>query len=205
MLNNHEIGLFYLISIPYWLKLILSVLIYDLCNYWLHRTAHLIPFIWRFHRVHHSDSRMDASSGMRIHPIEVVFYLNSSTIIASAVFGFDLFSVGLFYFILVPWVFLEHANLKYPEWIDKIVGLVFTTPNFHRVHHDQDQFYTDSNYADIFIIWDRLFGTFKYKHPNEIKLGLKEFEDDKKQSLFFLLILPFLNVKRTSSEELKEK
>ena len=111
-LNNHEIGLFYLISIPYWLKLILSVLIYDLCNYWLHRTAHIIPFIWRFHRVHYSDSRMDASSGMRTHPIEVVFYLNSSTIIASVVFGFDLFSVGLFYFILVPWFFFRACQLK---------------------------------------------------------------------------------------------
>ncbi len=201
-LNNHKIGLFYFISIPIWLKLIVGVMIFDFAIYCFHRTAHRVPVLWRFHRVHHSDSRMDASSNMRVHPIEMVFFFGSSGIIAAAIFGLDALSLQVYYFVITPWVFLEHSNLKYPGWVDKTFGLIFYTPNFHKVHHDRDQFYTDSNYADIFVLWDRLFGTFKYKPPDEVQLGLKEFEDDKKQSFWYLMILPFLNVKRTSSDEL---
>ena len=73
------------------------------------------------------------------------------------------------------------------------------------MHHEQDQYYTDSNYSDIFIHWDRIFGTFKYKPSSEINFGLKEFEDDKKQTFWYLLKSPFINIVRVSSEELKNK
>ena len=72
----------------------------------------------------------------------------------------------------------------------------------HKVHHDQDQHYTDSNFSDIFILWDRLFGTYKSKPIEEIKLGLKEFDEEKKQSFWYLMKSPFINVKRISPDEL---
>ena len=99
---------------------------------------------------------------------------------------------------------MEHSNIELRIWLDKTLGLVFTTPNIHKVHHDQDQHYTDSNYADIFIIWDRIFGTFKYKPAETIKFGLKEFEEDRKQSFWYLMKSPFMKVKRIGSEELEE-
>jgi sterol desaturase/sphingolipid hydroxylase (fatty acid hydroxylase superfamily) len=71
------------------------------------------------------------------------------------------------------------------------------------VHHEQDQYYTDSNFADIFILWDRLFGTYKYKPVDQIKFGLKEFDEEKKQSFWYLIKSPFIKVKRITSEELK--
>jgi sterol desaturase/sphingolipid hydroxylase (fatty acid hydroxylase superfamily) len=92
-----------------------------------------------------------------------------------------------------------------PAWLDKTVGLVFTTPNFHKIHHEQDQYYTDSNFADIFILWDRIFGTFKYKPPGQVKYGLKEFEDPRKQTFWYLMISPFISMGRVSSEELKRQ
>ena len=203
-LNKNEIGLFYLISIPLWLKLVLGVIVFDFVNYWFHRTAHRIPMLWRFHRVHHSDTRMDASTNLRSHPVELVVYFGTSNIVAAAIFGLDLLSLGLFFLVITPYVFLEHSNIKFPAWLDRTFGLVFTTPNIHKVHHEQDQLYTDSNYSDIFILWDRIFGTFKYKPPSEIKLGLKEFEDDKKQTFWYLVRSPFMNFKRISSAELKK-
>ena len=203
-LNKNEIGLFYLISIPLWLKLVLGVMVFDFVNYWFHRTAHRIPMLWRFHRVHHSDTRMDASTNLRAHPIELVVYFGTSNIVAAAIFGLDLLSLGLFFLVITPYVFLEHSNIKFPAWLDRTFGLVFTTPNIHKVHHEQEQFYTDSNYSDIFILWDRIFGTFKYKPPSEIKLGLKEFEDDRKQTFWYLIRSPFMNFKRVSSAELKK-
>ena len=203
-LNKNEIGLFYLFQVPVWLKLVLAVAMFDLMSYWFHRIAHLVPVLWRFHRVHHSDTSMDASTTFRSHPLELTLWFGTSNIIAAGVFGLDLLSLALYFLVATPFFFLEHSNLKFPKWLDKTAGLVFTTPNIHKVHHEQDQYYTDSNFSDIFILWDRIFGTFKYKPAEQIKFGLKEFEADKKQTFWYLMISPFINMGRVSSEELKK-
>jgi sterol desaturase/sphingolipid hydroxylase (fatty acid hydroxylase superfamily) len=204
-LNSREIGLFYLVSLPLWLKLVAGIALFDLGNYWFHRTAHKVPFLWRFHRVHHSDTSMDASTNFRSHPVELILWFGTANIVTAAVFGLDLTSLGLFFLIATPFFFLEHSNLRFPAWMDKSFGWIFTTPNLHKVHHEQDQFYTDSNFADIFIFWDRLFGTYKHKPVGEINYGLKEFEDKEKQTFLYLMISPFLKIKRLSSLEVKKK
>lgn len=202
--NNHKIGLFHFFELPTWLKLVLGVMAFDLVSYWFHRIAHVTPVLWRFHRVHHSDTSMDASTFFRGHPLESFLWFGTSNILAAGIFGLDLITLGLYFLIIAPFLFLEHSNLKFPVWLDKTVGLIFTTPNIHKVHHEQDQYYTDSNFSDIFILWDRIFGTFKYKPPGEIKFGLKEFEDNKKQTFWYLMISPFISMGRVSSEELKK-
>jgi len=201
-LNKHQIGLFYFIQIPVWIKLILGVAIIDMVTYWFHRAAHKVPLIWRFHRVHHSDTSMDASTSFRTHPIEVLLWFGTSNIVASAIFGLDLRTLGLYFLISTPFFFVEHANLRFPKWLDQTFGLVFTTPNLHKIHHEQDQNFTDSNFADIFILWDRLFGTYKYKSAEDIKFGLKEFDEDKKQTFWYLITSPFINVNRIGPAEL---
>jgi sterol desaturase/sphingolipid hydroxylase (fatty acid hydroxylase superfamily) len=203
-LNNHKIGLFYLLEMPLWLKLVVGVVVFDFVTYWFHRIAHITPVLWRFHRVHHSDTSMDASTNFRSHPVEIIFWFGTSSIVAAGIFGLDLLALGLYFLVITPFFFLEHSNLKFPIWIDKTVGLIFTTPNIHKVHHEKDQFYTDSNFADIFIIWDRMFGTFKYKPPDQIDFGLKEFEEDKKQTFWYLIRSPFISIGRVTSEELKK-
>ena len=91
-LNKNEIGLLYLFTVPLWLKLVLGVMMFDFVNYWFHRVAHRIPFLWRFHRVHHSDTRMDASTNLRGHPVEIVVF-GISNIVAAAILGLDLLSL----------------------------------------------------------------------------------------------------------------
>jgi sterol desaturase/sphingolipid hydroxylase (fatty acid hydroxylase superfamily) len=147
---------------------------------------------------------MDASTNFRAHPLELMFWFGTSNIIAAAIFGLDLLSLGLYFLVATPFFFLEHANLRFPTWIDKTFGLVFTTPNLHKIHHEQDQYFTDSNFADIFILWDRFFGTYKYKPAHEIKFGLKEFDDDKKQTFWYLFRSPFININRITSGELRK-
>lgn len=204
-MNKNEIGLFYLFDLPVWIKLILGIMIFDFVSYWFHRIAHVTPFLWRFHRVHHSDTSMDASTFFRGHPLESFLWFGTSNILAAGIFGLDLISLGLYFLVLTPFLFLEHSNIRFPKWLDKTVGLVFTTPNIHKIHHEQDQYYTDSNYSDIFIIWDRLFGTFKYKPTAQIKLGLKEFDGEKKQTFWYLMVSPFINMGRVSSDDLKKE
>jgi len=203
-MNERHIGLLYIVQLPYWLKLIAGVALFDFVTYWFHRAEHVTPLLWRLHRVHHSDTSMDASTNFRNHPIELIIYFGGSNIIAAGIFGLDLISLGLYFLVVTPFVFLEHSNLRFPGWIDKTFGLVFTTPNLHKVHHDQDQYYTDSNFSDIFILWDRLFGTFKYKSTSQIKFGLKEFDDNKKQTFWYLMRSPFIKVRRINSSELKK-
>ena len=200
-LNDNHIGLLHLVQLPFWASLIIGVALFDMTSYWFHRMAHKAPLLWRLHRVHHSDTTMDSSTFFRGHPLEILVFGNAA-IIAAALFGMDMLSFGLYIFIFIPFAFLEHTNLTFPSWLDKTVGWLFVTPNFHKVHHEQDQYYTDSNFSDIFIIWDRLFGTFKYKPITEMKYGLKEFDDAEKQSFFYLMKSPFINVTRVSSEEL---
>jgi len=202
-LNNNHIGLLQQVHLPFWLNLIVGVALFDLTSYWFHRLAHKTPLLWRLHRVHHSDTTMDSSTFFRGHPLEILVFGNAS-IIAVAIFGMDMLSFGLYLFIFIPFAFLEHANLTFPAWLNKTVGLIFVTPDFHKVHHEQDQHYTDSNFSDIFIIWDRLFGTFKSKPVTEIKFGLAEFDDTRKQSFLYLMKCPFINITRVSSEELQK-
>ncbi len=194
-ISTNEFGLFYLISLPYWVKVIAGLLLIDLADYLFHRWDHKIPLLWRQHRVHHSDTTMDASTGLRQFPTELIYFTIGELLI-SIIFGIDIMSMNLFLLLLLPLFFLQHSSLSFPSWTDKIFGWLFVTPNYHKVHHEQDQFYTDSNYGTIFIIWDKLFGTFKTKPVDDITYGLKEFEGAKKQSFFYLLKSPFLNIQR---------
>ncbi len=203
-LNNNQIGLLYLIELPFWTKLFISVALYDLTTYWIHRASHKVPLLWRLHRVHHSDISMDSSTVFRFHPLELILIYQTGNILTAALFGTDVFSMALYYFILYIFFFFEHSNLNYPNWLNSTLGLIFVMPNHHRVHHHQEQYYTDSNFADIFILWDRLFGTFKELPVEKMNYGLKEFDEEKKQTFLYLMKSPFINIERRMSEQKKE-
>ena len=193
--SNNQLGLFNWIEIPLWLKVIIGVMCLDLTSYWSHRLAHTSPLLWRLHRVHHSDNTMDTSTFFRGHPLEV-FLFGTSSVIATIIFGLDLSILSVYLIVQLPFLVSQHANFQLPDWIDTFFGKVFITPNIHKVHHEQDQIYTDSNFADIFIFWDKLFGTYKYLPVQNIRYGLKEFDDDKKQSFWYLIVSPFIKIDR---------
>ena len=199
--NEREVGLFYLFEIPLLVKLLIGVALFDMTTYWFHRMAHKIPLLWRLHRVHHSDTTMDSTTYFRIHPLEILVF-GTANIIGAAIFGLDLMTMTLYFFILIPFALLEHTNFIIPRWVDITLGWIFVTPNMHKVHHEQDRHYTDSNFADIFIVWDRLFGTYKYLPVKDIKFGLKEFDEDKKQTFLYQMKSPFINIQRITSNEL---
>jgi sterol desaturase/sphingolipid hydroxylase (fatty acid hydroxylase superfamily) len=202
-LNSNEIGLLYLVELPFWSKLFLGVVLYDFTTYWIHRASHKISLLWRLHRVHHSDTTMDSSTTFRFHPLELILIYQTGNILTAGIFGTDVISMALYYFIIYIFFFLEHSNLNYPKWLNSTFGLIFVMPDHHRVHHHQEQFYTDSNFADIFIIWDRIFGTFNLIQVEEIKYGLKEFEPKEKQTFLYLMKSPFIDIKRIESDKSK--
>ena len=138
---------------------------------------------------------MDSSTAFRAHPFDV-FLDNGSVIIAGIAFGLDINIIVLRWIIYMPLFIAHHSSFRFPLWIDSFFGKVFVTPNFHKIHHHQDQVYTDSNYGNVFIFWDKLFGTFKELPVDNIKYGLIEFEGTNKQSFWYSLKSPFVNIKR---------
>jgi sterol desaturase/sphingolipid hydroxylase (fatty acid hydroxylase superfamily) len=198
-LGEHRIGLLYQLSIPYGLKVIIGVLCFDFTFYWAHRLYHVLPVFWRLHRVHHSDNRMDSTTSFRFHPFDALLD-STMSVIAAAIFGLDI-NIILFFFVLyLPLLFAQHCSFTFPDWSDKLFGKILVAPNFHKVHHHQKQVFTDSNYGNLFIIWDRFFGTFKCLPVKEIKYGLEEFDDPKKQTAWYLIKSPFLKISRINKE-----
>ena len=196
----NQVGLFYWIEIPLWLKVIIGVMCLDLSSYWVHRLAHTSPLLWRLHRVHHSDTTMDTSTFFRGHPLEVLVF-GTSSIVACIIFGIDLQILGVYLIVQLPFLVAQHANIQLPDWMDKVFGSVFITPNIHKVHHNQNQYYTDSNFADIFVFWDKLFGTYKHLSVKSLRYGLKEFDTNKRQTFWYLIISPFIKIERNVSDK----
>lgn len=192
---ENKIGLLYQIELPYLLKILIGIILLDFVGYWAHRLIHKSHLFWRLHRVHHSDTKMDSSTSFRVHPFEVLLD-NASIIFGGIIFGLDINIIVLRWIIYMPLFIVHHTSYKFPDWIDSYFGKFFITPNFHKIHHHQNQEYTDSNYGNIFIFWDKLFGTYKELPVHEITYGLKEFEGAKKQSFWYLLVSPFINMKQ---------
>ena len=172
--------------------IIISFLVLDFFGGWLvHITQHKIFNLWRFHIVHHADTNVDVTTGLRHHPIESVlrgifFFMG---ILLS---GAPMFAVMIFQTLLVLSTAFTHANICLPRKLDAALSYVFVSPNMHKVHHHYMQPYTDSNYGAVLSIWDRLFGTFKKLDPSQIKYGLDRYYPNEKDEDFKALLLkPF--------------
>lgn len=188
--NKHEFGLLHLLPAPDRAKFVAGILLCDLNGYFAHRLYHRVPLFWRFHRVHHSDTEQDATSALRLHPFEFVFQAATQATILPLL-GVSTASFVIYFTIAFPIFFINHANLRYPTWFEKVMGLVFITPAWHRVHHSSHRPETDSNYADVFSFWDRLFGTHKVADVTSLRFGLEDQRNAKEQTLMAQLKTPF--------------
>lgn len=173
---------------------ILSILLFDMIIYWQHRLFHTVPLLWRFHRVHHTDSHVDTSTGLRFHPVEIVISLGikAATVV---VLGIPVIAVVIFEVALNGFALFNHANVRLPQQWDKRVGLFFITQRLHRIHHSQSKNETNSNYGATLSWWDRLFSSFKpiAEFADEIlPIGQKDVPVTRQNSsISALLSLPF--------------
>ncbi len=188
--DNTKFGLLHYLHLPFVIFLIGGVLISDLNGYVAHRLYHRIPLFWRFHRVHHSDIELDASSALRLHPFEFIFQATTQATILPLL-GVSNISFVLYVALSLPLFIINHANMKFPNWYEKYLSCMFITPNWHRVHHSSYQPETDSNFADVFTIWDRIFKTHKVKNPEEITYGLETLREKEDQTFWGMLRTPF--------------
>lgn len=165
-------GIVQMISMPVIVQIVVGLLILDLVGaYLIHWIEHKVYWMWRFHIIHHSDLHVDTSTALRHHPGESVFRAVFTTL-AVLIAGAPIWLVMLYQSLSALASQFNHANLHLPGWIEKWARWIIVTPGMHRVHHHHTQPYTDTNYGNIFSIWDRLFRTYSELNPNEIVFGL---------------------------------
>jgi len=185
-------GLIPLLNLPFYMEIILGVVLLDLALYGQHVASHKIPFIWRFHRVHHADRDMDATTGVRFHPIESVMSMLYKCVIVLVV-GPAVIAVVIFEVILNASALFNHANVRLPKWLDRILRILIVTPDMHSVHHSVLPNETNSNYGFFLSIWDRVFASYIAEpklSPDKIKIGLPNYQSEEPASLAWSLKLP---------------
>ena len=187
-------GILNFAAVPPWLAVALAVIALDLVIYLQHVLFHFLPVLWRLHRMHHSDLDLDASSGNRFHPLEIVI----SIVIklgAIMVIGASPVAVLLFEILLNATSTFNHGNIRIPLGIDRWLRTVLVTPDMHRVHHSIIPRETNSNFGFNLPWWDYLGGTYRAQPDAghlEMTIGLTEFRDPTQLTLPHLLVQPFL-------------
>lgn len=193
-------------TMPTWLFAIVGMLLLDLIGaYFVHWTEHKVRWMWRFHLIHHTDTNIDTTSANRHHPGESVFrflFTTLGVVVAGApmwlVFMYQSFSVLLSQF--------NHANTYIPKWLDNALSWVIVTPDMHHVHHHYVLPYTDSNYGNIFSIWDRLFGTFMTLDRDKLVYGIDTYMDEKENAhIPPLLKIPFQEYRKPVGAKFEEE
>ena len=184
-------------GLVYWLNagiggaILIGVLALDFSGWLVHLVMHKVRFLWRFHLIHHSDTKVDVTTGLRHHPgdsmLRGLFFL--ALIFIS---GAPMYSIMIYYTLAVLATAFTHANISLPPKLDRVLGWVLVSPNMHKVHHHWKQPYTDSNYGTVFSIWDRLFGTLMDLEPRQIRYGIdRHYPEEKDEDVLALLKKPF--------------
>ena len=151
--------------------LLAAFLALDLLLYALHRASHHLPLLWRFHRLHHSDTMLDIGSSWRHHPVEMII-AGLVVGLAAAISGISTTEIGLYAAAAEIVQILAHANIRLHGRAMSALSYVVITPNLHHLHHAPDQADTDTNYGEVLSVWDRLFGTFNARPGAPAVFGL---------------------------------
>jgi len=199
--NNFGI-LQWLPKIPIWLYTIIGLLLLDLIGAYLaHFIEHKIKFLWRFHLIHHTDTWIDTTTANRHHPGESIIRFLFTTA-GVLIVGSPMWMVFLYQSLSVIASQFNHANISLPPKLDNILSYFIVSPNMHKVHHHYVLPYTDSNYGNIFSVWDRLFGTFTTLPKEELIYGVDtHMTAEEHNKLKNLLKIPF---QKSRSEKNKQ-
>ncbi|GAB4163344.1 MAG: sterol desaturase family protein [Winogradskyella sp.] len=191
---------------PLWLYALLGVLLLDFFGAYLaHFVEHKVKPLWMVHLVHHTDHKVDTTTANRHHPIESVIRF-AFTLFGVFVVGTPFALVMLYQAMSLIFTQFTHANIKLPKGLDKALSYVIISPDMHKIHHHYRLPYTDSNYGNIFSIWDRLLGTYMYLDREKLVYGVDVFPDEKKNShIGELLKQPFQKYEKpTLSADVEE-
>lgn len=185
-------GLFNALDLPLWLAVLLSILLLDLAIYLQHVLFHAVPGLWRLHRMHHADLEFDVTTGLRFHPVEIVLSMVIKLAVVAAL-GAPAVAVLLFEVLLNATALFNHANIRLPGGLDRVLRWVVVTPDMHRVHHSVIQAETNSNFGFNLPWWDRLLGTYRAQPKaghDGMTIGIEQFRTPRDLWLDRMLVQP---------------
>jgi len=193
--RQHGFGALRWLDIPVWICAVMALCLLDLWQYVAHTLMHKVPLFWRFHAVHHNADRLEATAAMRFHTLEVAVQ-GLLLIPITVVLGIGIEFVALYHLILLPASMFHHADIRLGALLDRLLRMVIVTPRMHWIHHSRWQPETDSNYGGVLSVWDRVFGTMRFRRrPERVDLGLDGFDDDQIHTLKGMLTTPFSDTK----------
>lgn len=196
-ISKREFGiLHWLPQMNIWVYTLFGLLLLDFFGAYLaHFVEHRVKFLWRFHLIHHTDTYIDTTSGNRHHPGESVIRFIFTTF-GVLIVGSPMWMIFLYQTLSVVATQFTHANICLPKKLDKLMSYLLVSPDMHKIHHHYKLPYTDSNYGNIFSIWDRIFGTFSYLKREEIVYGVDTHMNPKENNeLIPLLKIPFQKIR----------
>ena len=191
--GSREWGVFNALEWPFWIEIVLAVVVLDFVIYCQHVMFHAVPGLWRLHMVHHADLDFDLTTGVRFHPFEILLSMVVK-MAAVGVLGAAPAAVILFEIVLGATSIFNHGNVVLPSRIDRLLRLIVVTPDMHRVHHSVVPHETNSNFGFSLPWWDRLFGTYRAQPAAghaDMTIGLEQFREPRLQWLWHMLALPF--------------
>lgn len=187
-------GLFNLLSMSSGVAALLGFLLLDLAIYAQHVVFHMVPALWRLHRMHHADTEFDATTGVRFHPLEILISMALKLLIV-VLLGVPAIAVLLFEVVLNASALFNHSNIHLPRKVDRVLRLVLVTPDMHRVHHSVHRDETDSNFGFNLPWWDWIFGTY-IPQPRDghegMAIGIDRFRSPRDLWLDRMLVQPWL-------------
>ncbi|MEJ8817350.1 sterol desaturase family protein [Lacibacter sp. H407] len=186
-----KFGLVYWTNANVLVSIFIGVFALDFSSWLVHLVMHKVPVLWRFHLIHHSDTNVDVTTGLRHHPgdslLRGIFFL-----LLIFISGAPMYSVMIYQTLVVLATAFTHANISLPVKLDKALSWFLISPNMHKVHHHWKQPYTDSNYGAVFSIWDRLLGTFSSLDIKQVRYGLdRYYPEEKDEDVVTLMKKPF--------------
>ncbi len=201
--STEQQGLLNLIELPFWLSVLLGVVLLDMVIYWQHRLFHRIPLFWRLHKVHHSDINYNVSTGVRFHPVEIILSLLIKLALVWLL-GAPAVAVLIFEILLSSCALFNHGNVKLPLSLEPYLRKFIVTPDMHRIHHSTYQAETDSNFGFSVPWWDYLFGSY-CPEPRagqmQMPVGQDEYRSPEQVNFIHSLQQPFVTRKEAKNND----
>ena len=184
-------GLVHLVALPGPLEFALSFLFMDLAFYYWHVANHRVPFLWRFHNVHHIDPDLDVSTAFRFHFGEIVLSTGFS-LLQLSVIGPSAWAFAAYQLVFQAEVIFHHSNVRLPIGLERLLNRALVTPRMHGIHHSQVQRENNSNFGTVFPWWDRLHRTLRVNIPqDEVVVGIPGYSLPEDNAIWNTLLIPF--------------
>jgi len=177
-----KFGILHLIMPPMWLQFLFSILILDVWMYTWHRLNHKLPFLWRFHSFHHKDEKMNSTTAVRFHAVELLMSYPGKALVC-LIFGISYLPLLVYEILFIVAVIIHHSNMYITERVDYFYRILFSSPLMHRIHHSKKIDETNSNFGALFSFWDLLFNSRKNKASGIIEFGIFSTENKNESNI----------------------